>query len=101
MEREGVVAVLPRAKPAAPVEPAPHPPAPKAESALVGIMTAVAALLASRVLLLLALAGAFVLAVMAESDPSPLRLGVMIAFCLLTVVPFVTLDVIVHRRGGT
>jgi hypothetical protein len=64
--------------------------------AFVGTLSAIAAVLASRLLLLLAVLGAFVLAV--RSDPGIPY--VLIAYSVLTVLPLVILDSLVHLRGA-
>jgi uncharacterized membrane protein (Fun14 family) len=48
--------------------------------------------LSARSLLLLALVGAFVLAVMAMSTETMMRLYTLIAYCLLVVAPVVVLE---------
>lgn len=113
VEREAVVPLAPRRapmavpdavvaspEPAPPVVVQPLPSPPKADQAFVGVLSALTALLAARLLLLLSIAGAFVLAVMAARSESYLALAVMVAFCCLTTVPLTFLDVITHRRGG-
>lgn len=110
VEREAVVALAPRrpAPTAVAPEPAPAPPVsapvaappPRADSAFIGVLAALATLLAARLLLLLSIAGAFVLALLAVRAESNGALAVLVAFCLLTVIPVVVLDVITHRRGG-
>ena len=52
---------------------------------------AIAAILNSRVLVLLATVGAFVLALLTVLDPSPLKLYVNLAFDLCVLVPLVGL----------
>ena len=61
---------------------------------------ALTSLLAARFLLLLSISGAFVLAVMAMRAESYAGLAVLVAYCTLTLLPLVALDVITHRRGG-
>ena len=111
VDRESVVPLPPR-RPAqtAPVpqnedypvfQPHQLPPAAPARSAadraFVGTLTAIAAILGSRLLLLLAVAGSFVLAFRAGDNTG---LMVLIAYCVLTVIPLVALDVEAHRRGA-
>jgi len=60
------------------------------------VLTVLTALLAARLLLLLAICGAFVLAVLAHSDASLVGLWVLIAYCCLTVIPMTALDL---KRG--
>jgi hypothetical protein len=54
--------------------------------------------LSARLILLLTLMGAFVLGVMAMLQPSGMRLGVMVAYCLLSVVPCTYLEL--NKRRG-
>ena len=108
--RESVVPLLPRRAPmAAPPELAPAPapvavqqapPPARADHAFVGVLAAMTALLAARLLLLLSILGAFVLAVMAMRSESYAGLAVLIAYCGLAVLPLVYLDVVTHRRGA-
>ena len=49
--------------------------------------------LSARALLLLALVGAFVLAVMAMATESLMRLYVLVSYCLLVVAPIVALEI--------
>jgi hypothetical protein len=104
VERDGVVAVLPRQRaPTAAHEPPPTPPPvahARSDHAFVGVLSAVTSLLAARLLLLLSIGGAFVLAVMAMRDGGYAGLAVLISFCGLTVIPMTYLDVVTHRRGG-
>lgn len=81
-----------------PHQPPPAPPARSAaDRAFVGTLTAIAAILGSRLLLLLAVAGAFVLAFRAADNTG---LMILIAYCVLTVIPLVALDIEAHRRGA-
>jgi hypothetical protein len=111
VEREAVVALAPRRAQTATPEPVPQafhapsavvpPPAPpQADRAFVGVLSAVTALLAARLLLLLAIVGAFVLAFAAQRAESYVGLAILVAFCCLTLIPMVYLDVVTHRRGG-
>lgn len=106
VEREQVVALVqPRRAPATAPEPSPSAPVatappPRSDHAFVGVLAALASLLAARLLLLLSIAGAFVLAVMAVRDGSYIGLAVLVAYCSLTLLPLVWLDVVTHRRGG-
>jgi hypothetical protein len=105
VERAEVVALVqPRRAQPAPPDPPPAPvvapPPPRADNAFVGVLAALASLLAARLLLLLSIAGAFVLAVMAVRDGSYIGLAVLVAYCSLTLLPLVWLDVVTHRRGG-
>lgn len=81
-----------------PTEPPPAPRQSLADTAFIGALAAIGIVLASRLLLLLATIGAFVLAVRAADTPGLL---VLIAYSLLTVAPLTALDIIAHRRGGT
>jgi hypothetical protein len=92
----GPAHVAPQPPPAPPVAVAPT----RADHAFVGVLGALASLLAARFLLLLSIGGAFVLAVMATRDASYVGLAILIAFCLLTVLPMTYLDVATTRRGG-
>ena len=56
------------------------------------VFSAIAMLLAVRVLLLLALCGGFVIAVMALRDGSYAAIGILVAYQLLMVVPLVILE---------
>lgn len=103
VERENVVAVLPRPK----AVPQPEPTAPqvteapapsRADQAFVGTLAAIASMLGARALLFLALAGAFVLAVMAEQNQTYTGLAVLAAYCGLTIIPLVVLDLRVRGR---
>ena len=69
------------------------PPAPsRVSEAVLGALRAIAMVLAVRVLLVLALAGSFALAVMAMVNQSPLSLGLTVAFALLSLAPLVYLE---------
>jgi hypothetical protein len=96
------VPLAPRRVPTVAPEPAPvTPPSPaKADHAFVGVLAALASLLAARLLLLLAVTFGFVLAVMAVRTDSYLGLALVGTFCGLTVLPLVWLDIVTHRRGG-
>ena len=111
VEREGVVPLV-RQQPTAPAEfagfapsRAPEtatPPAqaarePIADRAFVGTLAAIGAILASRLILLLAFIGAFVLAMKADGTPG---WWVLVAYTCLTVLPLTVLDVITRQRGG-
>jgi hypothetical protein len=83
---------------AAPPAPAPQPERQSlADKAFIGTLTAIASLLASRLILLLATIGSFVLAVRADTQAG---LYVLIAYSVLIVLPLVTLDVLTKRRGS-
>lgn len=68
-----------------------------ADKAFVGTLAAITALLAARLLLLLAIVGGFLLAWRAGDTNG---LCVFIAYALLVVAPLVALDIITHKRGG-
>ena len=120
VEHEGVVPLLRRTAPMEQPETPPFPgftgyseplqqaPAPqiapppavqpaRADRAFVGTLSAIAAVLASRLLLFVSVIGAFVLAVRADGNPG---LYVMIAYSVLTVLPLVVLDVVTRQRGA-
>lgn len=61
------------------------------------VLELVIAALSARSLLLLALIGAFVLALLVMFRPSYLDLGVFVGYCLFTIVPLVFLEV--RSRG--
>jgi len=63
----------------------------------VGTLAAIASLLAARLLLLLAIVGAFVLALRAEGN---FGLYTFISYSTLVVLPLVVLDVATRRRGA-
>jgi hypothetical protein len=82
---------------------APEPPPPAiaastaksaADLAFVGTLTAIAAILASRLLLLLAVTGAFVLSLRADGYPG---LAILVSYTVLTVLPLVWLDLAARR----
>jgi hypothetical protein len=64
---------------------------PPTPSALIAVFTAIAKILAVRLQLLLALIGAFVLALLAMSWQSNIGLAVLAAYCCLTVIPLIWL----------
>jgi hypothetical protein len=65
------------------------------DSAAVGVLLAIASILGSRLLLLLAVGGAFVLALLANDN---LHLGILVAYCLLICCPLVYLDIDSRRK---
>src|SRR5574337_941760 len=69
-------------------------------AAMLAAFRAISMILAVRLLLLLSIAGAFYLAVMAMDRLSNDSLLVLCAYCLLTVVPLVCLDIKGKRPGG-
>lgn len=56
------------------------------------MLRAFSMILSARLLVLCSLIGAFVLAVMAESNGGYVALSVLVVFCVLTVVPLVWMD---------
>jgi hypothetical protein len=83
-----------------PIAAAPQQAAPvvaRADPAFIGTLSAIAAVLASRLILLLAVVGAFVLAMKAEGNAG---WWVLVAYACLTVLPLTVLDVITRQRGG-
>lgn len=77
--------------------PAPAPSQPRADAAFVGVLSVIVSLLAARLLLLLAVIGAFTLAFRAADNTG---LAVLVAYCVLTVLPLTALDIVTHQRGG-
>lgn len=101
MEHEGVVPLgrhrLATDEEAGFVNPtARNDPRTSADRAFVGTLTAIVAILASRFILLLATAGAFVLAMKADGNPG---WWVLVAYACLTVLPLTVLDVITRQRS--
>lgn len=84
---------LPRVE--APPPAPPEPPRAKADTAFVGTLAAIAAVLASRLLLLLAVVGTFVLALQARDN---FGLYTAVAFAILVVLPLVWLDISTRRN---
>lgn len=68
-------------------------------AATLGVLQAIALLLAARALLMLSLIGAFVLALIASRSESSAALYVLIAYAVLIVLPLVYLAVR-ERQGG-
>lgn len=64
-----------------------------------GIISAIAALTAVRLLLLLAVVGAFYIAVLAATSPVQGPLFVLVAYAVLIVLPLVWLDSNKRLRG--
>lgn len=56
--------------------------------------------LGSRIILLLSLIGAFVLALMASYGGNWMGIGLFVAYCAMTVLPLVWLDWNGRRAGG-
>jgi len=71
------------------------------DAALIGTVQAIAAILAGRVILLLSVIGAFVLAVMAM-DPAIGQVGlyVLIAYSVLSIIPLTILDAKSRKGNG-
>lgn len=67
----------------------------RADSAMVGMWTAIAAVLAARILLFLSVTGVFVLALLAHDEVGLIRAG---GFAVLVVLPLVALDIQARRR---
>jgi hypothetical protein len=93
------------APPMAPPPPASTTPTPRAEqersallSQTLSVIAAVAGLTATRILLLLAVAGAFYLATRAIDAQNLAPLCVLVAYCVLTVLPLVALDWATRKR---
>ena len=63
-----------------------------------GVLMALATLISARFLLLLALAGGFCLAMMAMSRQTPLSVAVLVAYCLLVILPPALLEWSAKRR---
>ena len=101
VERLRVEPVEPKAKltvvqpqPTAQPTPAPTPsptPSPYPTVAVLTVLRSIAMVLAIRLQLLWALAGAFILALLAMSQQSYIGLAILAAYCALTVIPLVVL----------
>lgn len=75
---------------------APAPPAQnRADTAFIGTLSAISAILASRLILLLAVVGGFVLALRSDAQSIP---WVLIAYSVLVVIPLVALDIVTRRK---
>lgn len=72
--------------------PTPEPEASVADRAFVGTLAAIASILATRLLLLLAVCGTFVLAALSIRDPTPTAIVLVAVFGLLTIAPLAFLD---------
>lgn len=68
--------------------------------AIASVIAASAAVLATRLILLLALIGAFSLAVMAVTEKSWIGLAVLVAYAVLVVIPLVLLETKTRWTGG-
>lgn len=69
--------------------------------AIASVIAASAAMLATRVILLLGLIGAFVLAVIAAESVSWITVAVLIAYAVLVLIPLVLLETRTKwNRGG-
>jgi hypothetical protein len=51
------------------------------------VLTAISTILASKFLLLLAIIGGFVLALMAMADPNNFKIGILVVWCVGIVLP--------------
>lgn len=67
--------------------------------ALLAVFSALSLVLAARLILLLSVAGAFVLGVMAMTRGEWPALAILCAWCMLTVLPLVAVE-IWGKRGG-
>lgn len=70
------------------------------EEAIVAAFSALGYALSARLILLLAMAGAFCLGVMAINDPTSLRLEILVAYSFLTVIPIALLEAFGKRPMG-
>ena len=73
--------------------PSPQPPSPSILDVVVVAFTGLGYALSARMLLLLALLGAFILAVMAMQDQTLPGLEVLIAYAVFTVIPVSYLEI--------
>lgn len=64
------------------------------------MLAASAAVFATRLILMTALVGAFVLAIMAVQSGSWLSLGVLVAYAILIVIPLVWLETRTRWQAG-
>lgn len=71
----------------------------KSFEAILPVFSALAAILAVRLFLLFAIVGAFILAQAALSDQTSHGLSILIAYCSLTILPLVWLDIQSKKRG--
>lgn len=82
-----------RLRPVQMVPPPDPPPQPsRADAAYIGVLTAIAAVLATRLLLLLAIILGFALAVMALHDGGYVAAGLVVAYGVLIFLPLVALE---------
>ena len=104
--RVGVEEVIPMTRtkpkaatesPAAPILANPEPRKPEAMDVILAAFGALGYALSARALLLLCLMGAFVLAMSAMNGPE-FRIWVLIAYCGLTVLPIVGLELLKKRN---
>lgn len=68
--------------------------------AIASVLAASAAVLATRVILLLGLVGVFVLAVIAAESASWLTVAVLVAYAILVLIPLVLLETRTHWPKG-
>lgn len=85
-----------------PPSPTPPPEAPVIQrvgipEAMVSVFSALAFALSARLLLLLALLGAFTLAFLAMRSQTPISVGILVSYCLLVIAPLIYLET--QRRG--
>jgi len=82
--------------PAPPIAPIAPPPVRSRDrdETMLAMFQALGFALSARFILFAALVGGFVLAVMAMVDPSAMRLGVLVAYSVLCVIPMVALEFI-------
>ena len=62
------------------------------KAAVMGTLNVLTAILAARAILLIAVCGAFALAILSLSQADPYRMGVLIVYAVLVVVPMVVLS---------
>lgn len=105
MEHEGVVPLARRqtqstefpgfAEPSTPARTPTAPTPNRADTAFIGTLAAISSILASRLILLLAVIGGFVLALRSDAQSIP---WVLIAYSVLVVIPLVALDIVTRRK---
>lgn len=98
VQREEVVPIPARPRLVSPTAPRETPDAaPRADAAFIGTLTAIASILAVRLILLLALIGGFVVAVMALRDGGYQASGILAGYAVLIVIPMVWLEARPHK----
>jgi hypothetical protein len=65
---------------------------------ILAMLRAFSLILSARLLLLFAMIGAFTLAVMAEMKGGYLNLAVLVAFCVLTIIPLAVIDYLCRHK---